>query len=337
MLLKEFILYQLNDTYPKKVGDKQVVICCPFHHETKPSLYISLVHDKVIAGSYNCFGCGASGWWNDLAKALSLKTIVKEGRDIEPEDEFSILRSKLNVIEKQQIEEFTLPPKLYEWDLGSWRGYSSEFLYNFQPAKIYDERYREWRILFPVTHFKKLMGYISERRDKSKSLKHIFSKNFPSSKLLYPIDLHRGTKVILVEGLTDMLRLRSEGLPALCFFGTGNWKINKANILASLGIEDIIVCGDGDIAGWSINRTIYKDLKEIFNVKIFDIPKKSSDLIRYSKKQLINYIEKNKLQIKTMNKEAKELFNQIASHIDNKGWDPDNMPYRFIERLKKLC
>ena len=335
MTVKDFILQQLEGIYPKKVSDKQIAICCPFHYETKPSLYISLVHDQVIPGSYNCFGCGASGWWNDIAKVLKLQVIDKETEDIELEDEFSILKSKLSALEKNS-REFTLPANLYEWDLGSWRTFSASFLAQFQPAKIFDEKNKEWRILFPITHFGKLMGYLSERVGK-RGPKHIFSKKFPSSKILYPVDLHKGSTVILVEGLTDMLRLRKEGLPALCFFGTGNWKSNKMNILMSLGIEKVIVCCDGDNPGWKCNRVIYKDLRDYFETVMFDIPPRSIELTKYNRKQLIEYIQRHRLLIKNIEEITnKELFNRIANIIDKEGWDPDNMPKRFIYQLYKL-
>jgi DNA primase len=93
---------------------------------------------------------------------------------------------------------------------------------------------------------------------------------------LYPLDLPLQRSVILVEGLGDVLRLRKEGLAALCFFGTGNWSKYKISLLMGHTniIKHVIVCGDGDRAGHEINKVIKRDLDRCgyFDVSVFKIP-----------------------------------------------------------------
>lgn len=61
--------YQLDDSllpdpktyyryyFPKmKINKKWVLVKCPFHADSTPSLSISLIH-----GGFKCFGCGAKG------------------------------------------------------------------------------------------------------------------------------------------------------------------------------------------------------------------------------------------------------------------------------------
>ena len=162
----------------------------------------------------------------------------------------------------------------------------------------------------------------------------MFSKRFPSSEVLYPSDLHEhqnsGSKVVLVEGLADMLRLRRDGIPALCFFGTGNWKYRKIKILYNLGIERVVVCGDGDDAGWKINKIIASDLCKKFNVDIFDIPTRVSAVSNFDKHQLRAYAKKHKFFKEGMTSE------DILSILNGKKWDPGNMPAKYVRQLYKL-
>lgn len=330
MTYRDFILAQLEyaNIYVRASEDEALIVC-PWHSETKPSLNISLTGKNVVPGAFYCFGCNEHGNWNKLADKLNLKKI--SGKQANISTDFSILNTRLKKLQNNN-NNYELPKNLFVWD-GLWRGLTSEFLEQFQPAKYFDNSWLEWRILFPITHFKKLVGHLSERISYSKAPKHLFSKGLPTSKILYPVDLHQGHKAVLVEGLADMLRLRRDGIPALCFFGTGNWKKDKQNILLNLGIEKVIACGDGDRAGWAVNQTIAHDLsyKRRFDVEIFNIPKRSSEVENLSEKELKIYIEKNKLNISSKMKRE-----DILEIIDKKSWDPGNMPCKFVRQLKKL-
>jgi len=332
MTLKDFILNQLEDVY-KQVSDNQVKIICPWHEETKPSLHINLIDGRAPAGVFHCFGCGESGFWNKLADKLNLKTIAST--EVSPEDSFLILNRKLQNLETAS---YALPDKnLYEWT-GEWRGLKEDFLQQFQPARYYDDRWYEWRIFFPIIYFGKLVGHLHERTEKDgRAPKHMFSPNFPSSRILYPVELHKGKKAVLVEGLADMLRLRRDGLPALCFFGCQNWNAGKANILMSLGVERVVACGDGDEKGWEVNRRIYKDLKSVVHVDIFDIPYRSAQLQKLTREELVSYVIEHNLQIVNSSKlDHASLFKAVALLVNKKKWDPGNMPYEYVKQLHEL-
>jgi len=333
MLIKDFILEELRKIWPKKISSKNVLICCPYHHETKPSLSIALENTgKVPAGAFNCFGCEAHGWWNKLAKELGLKFIDRE--KIEPENPYHLMYKGIKKTERKYV----LPDNLFEWDIESWRGLKKEFLMQFQPAKQFDDNNMEWRIFFPILQDNELLGHLSEKiNKKSSSPKHIFSVGLPISKILYPLDLHVGNTVILVEGLVDMLRLRREGLPALCFFGVNGWKAFKAFTLHGL-VENVIACGDGDPPGWAVNSKIFNDLKKDFTVEIFNIPSRKDHIKNFNKQQLLSYIEKDQLPLHNADTmEADLILEKLSPILENlKGYDPGNMPTVYVRQLKKI-
>jgi DNA primase len=58
---------------------KSMLIPCPFHSESEPSLSIILNSDhRLPVGSWKCFGCNRSGHWNILAEALHLPLVDSE-------------------------------------------------------------------------------------------------------------------------------------------------------------------------------------------------------------------------------------------------------------------
>lgn len=263
----DFILDNLRPLYPIISGGS-ARICCPWHEESKPSLYVNLDEDKVPLGTFYCFGCSESGNWNKLAKMLDLELVDLKQQAYDKE--FTSMYRRLKKLEQKGT--YRLPENLSIWE-DDWRGFEAKQLACYRPAKFYDMECEEYRILFPIIQERKLMGHLSERlADSDKGPKHKFSKDFPSQRCLYPLDLLKNKTAILVEGLADMLRLRKEGLPALCFFGCGNWQVSKANLLMSNHVQRVIVCGDGDKAGHEINRRIKEDLEKYIDVTVFKIP-----------------------------------------------------------------
>lgn len=340
MDIKFFVINELSNKFPGlKVGGegKNILLICPWHNETKPSLSVNLREGKVRIGTFRCFGCDESGSWNKLAEKLGLQTIDSESVEYTKDVTISALKQRFKEFLAKQ-EGPKLPPRLLEWK-GSWRGLTEDFLKQFKPALYYDSNWKENRILFPIIQFEKLRGYLHERCEKTDSLKHLFSEGFPSMQVLYPTDLHKGTVAVLVEGLADMLRLRRDGIPALTFFGCGNWNYKKVTILQKMGINKIIICGDGDNAGYAINDTIKDDLKK-FNIRdaeIFNIPRRSYEIRNYTKDQLIAYAEDLKILDRIARDEDRDfIFDQISAIIDKHRYDPGNMPVKYVKALKKV-
>src|SRR6185503_1897184 len=68
----------------------------------------------------------------------------------------------------------------------------------------------------------------------------------------YAINLMRKndwTTIVVVEGQRDAIRLLSNGIPAVCFFGTNGWTDKKAQLLEAFGVKRVVVMPDGDEAG----------------------------------------------------------------------------------------
>lgn len=264
----DFIIDQLHskDIY-SIISGGCIRILCPFHDDTSPSCYVNLDETKVPLGVFYCFSCNESGHWNKLAQMLDLQLV--DFKQLAYDKEFTNMHRRLKKLAEKGT--YKLPKNLSIWK-DTWRGFTADQLSVYHPARFYDLQCEEYRILFPIIQERKLMGHLSERsEDAHRGPKHKFSEGFPSQKCLYPLDLLTGDTAILVEGLADMLRLRKEGLPALCFFGCGNWKDSKVNLLLNR-LTHVVICGDGDKAGHEINQRIKKDLEKYIDVTIFKLP-----------------------------------------------------------------
>ncbi len=63
-----------------QAGAEQILVCCPFHDDSTPSLSVN-----TVAGLFNCFACGAKGNGFDLymkAKDCGFKTALDELENI---------------------------------------------------------------------------------------------------------------------------------------------------------------------------------------------------------------------------------------------------------------
>lgn len=105
----------------------------------------------------------------------------------------------------------------------------------------------------------------------------IFSK-FPKEHYLYNYD--NATKyvdilgyVILVEGVTDVMRLHQYGIRnVVCGWGDSLSKPQK-NLLIKMGVLEVVIMYDNDIAGKKAIETVIKSLQYMFDIYIANIPK----------------------------------------------------------------
>lgn len=245
-------------------SDWMQVFCVEGHDHKTPSLSIN-----KKTGGFKCFGCGIKGRsWNDLARKIGAAII---GEDEGP-DPFKALNSELTAEEKKSKEKtHELPWDLMPWT-GPWRDVGPKLLGRLNARKWYDDRLRCYRILFPVTMYKKLEGWVARRLDKVDEMKYRNSPGLEVTQVLFPFDFVRrmSPKVVaLVEGPFDAIRLLNEGIPALSVLGSGNYHADKRIHLLNIGVRRVVLLPDGDTAGDKMREVATPSLEEFFQVSQF--------------------------------------------------------------------
>jgi 5S rRNA maturation endonuclease (ribonuclease M5) len=255
-------------------GRDYMVNCIDGHDNATASLSIN-----KRKGYYYCFGCGIKGSWNTLAGLIGAQEITGESGP----DPFRLLhediKEQLVLTNGQNIKtKNNLPWDLEPWE-GPWRrisSYTMDACTAYLWYDDYDPEDRLYRALFPVFVLGELEGWVSRGLTKStKGRKYRNSPSFGSKRLLFPMDVVSQMKtksVALVEGPYDALRLVDLDIPALCNFGSGNWKKRKKIHLMNLGIERVVIAGDGDVSGEKMRAKMAADLREEFEVEHFYPP-----------------------------------------------------------------
>ena len=59
--------------------------------------------------------------------------------------------------------------------------------------------------------------------------------------------------------------------------GTGNWNVHKLNRLAARGVERIVLCMDGDVAGELAQDEIAEAARNRFDVRTVPLPNPSPE------------------------------------------------------------
>lgn len=299
-----FIESELNRSgLDLKKSLNNIMIPCPFHRETHPSLSIAISNDKVPIGVWRCFGCSESGTWNKLARRLGLRLWNSN----EEENPFDFVYTR-KIELKKEVKKNRLV--LSKWtDALHWKKYNAKFLRKFGAKACYDSMYKSNFLYLPITYLSDEYGYCKIRLDPNlQTSKYWFSPNM--DKILFPIDyiidnINTNT-IVLVEGIADAFRLLQYNIPALALLGVHITPFMQEQ-LENLAIKNIILCLDGDDAGY---RALFGYTTE-------------------SGKHIVGLAEKfEKLGYETrillLPKEKEKI-------------DPDNMPKKYLKCLNKMC
>ena len=218
-----------------KVSGRDYLVKClnPEHEDSNPSMRID-----NITGIYHCFSCGFRGnifkHFGAVANYLEIK------------------RQKL----KEKIEETRASsiglefPKGFTPYVGNWRGIKPETYKEFD-AFLHHDRSFNGRIVFPIRDITgKVVAFNGRHMTMTETPKYLI---YPPQAVLplYPSSVKpiKG-KVILVEGIFDMINLFDKGLSnAVCCFGTNNVDEDKLAILKMQNIDGVDIVFDGDEAG----------------------------------------------------------------------------------------
>jgi DNA primase len=216
-----------------KPSGKDYLIRClnPDHEDRNPSLRI----DKTT-GIFNCLSCGYSGnLFDHFGEKANWLQIKRERLK-------SLISDKLAEATGLSVPENAVP---FHRD---WRGISAETFAKFG-AFQHNNPEHIGRVVIPVTGITgKIIAFCGRHQGQTVP-KYMF---YPSgAKLpLFPIVKPVQGRIILVEGIMDMLNLHDKGLTnAVCAFGVNKVTDDKLNILKIQGVSAIDIYFDNDDAG----------------------------------------------------------------------------------------
>ena len=218
-----------------KVSGRDYLIKClnPDHEDNNPSMRVD-----NITGIFNCFSCGFKGnVFKHFGAAANFLEIKRQ-------------KLKDSIDEKRSASIGFEFPKGFAPYVGNWRGIRPETYKHFE-AFMHHESQFNGRIVFPVRDITgKVVAFNGRHMTMTEIPKYLIYP--PQAKLpLYPSTVHpiKG-RVILVEGIFDMINLYDKGLSnAICCFGTRNIDADKLAILKMQNVEGVDIMFDGDDAG----------------------------------------------------------------------------------------
>lgn len=298
----------------KKYVSNHVHILCPFHDERTPSCAVHIGVDSLVPiGWYNCFGCGQSGPWNQIAEKLGLEKIQKQDQrqDRVRSHNFDSLRGELLEV---KTEEETLQKYIDEFNAGMsfeipnsfvWRGVKGTLLRKLGAKQIIDTHTNDLTVLLPVSVNGTIVGAIKARskKEKGKTSYITSSGSWVKKNGLFPFDYtlkvlrkKKLNTLVLVEGPRDALRLLKMGVPAIAILGANSWTKEKTNMVLSV-VDNVIIAMDSDSAGVNATNKIRSSFKQYIKPKIVrtkDIAKKLGvsklDPGNMPKKEIVKHI-----------------------------------------------
>jgi len=257
------LLEWLNLDKGMRPRGKDFMVRCPFHksgNERTPSFSISMTDEGMII--YHCFGCGEKGNLPILVSKLKgitidkaitilekrfgvLVTIVSESVSKIPIYEERYKKKWVNKVDESELVKYSMTKGA--------RKYLNTRLISRKTSMEFGLGYDKWnrRIIFPVRNGEdELMGFVG-RTIKNEFPKYKFYEGLHKSEYLYGLHnlpIHDNQMVIIVEGMIDLVYLRSLGIDnSLAIMGSTMSKIQQE--LLKKNTKSIILALDNDEAG----------------------------------------------------------------------------------------
>jgi DNA primase len=242
MIVDELLTAQGIEFRPS--GKDYLIRCLnPDHEDRNPSLRI----DKTT-GIFNCLSCGYSG---NLFNHFGEKP-----------DWLQIRRERLKSIISDKLVEtsgLSIPDNAIAFDQ-DWRGISANTFRKFEAFQHSNSEFIG-RVVFPIRSITgKIIAFCGRHQGQvdPKYLFHPAGAKLPLFPVVKPIQ----GRIVLVEGIMDMLNLHDKGLTnAVCAFGVNKVTVDKINILKIQGVSGIDIYFDNDEAGQNGSAKL-KDLLE---------------------------------------------------------------------------
>lgn len=212
---------------------KDFVVSClnPEHPDRNPSMRID-----QVTGIFNCFSCQYKGnlftYFGEKANKMEIRR--------------QLLKKKIDEVRSESIG-LQMPEKAMPY-VGNWRNIRPETYKDFE-AFIHPSKDFVGRICFPVRDRTGRIVAFQARSTGDQQPKYLNSP--PGAKMpLFPVVDPIQGRILLVEGIFDVLNLHDKGLTnAVCCFGVKNVTEEKLQVLSVAGIEGVDVFLDNDEAG----------------------------------------------------------------------------------------
>lgn len=228
-------------SYYGLIGDNiqdKIKVVCPFHEDVKPSMQVD-----VVADSFYCFGCGASGnaikFVQQMEKCSEMEAMlligkIKKGAAKNSEIKIHIQKpmTSKEAIEEAKLYFYSLPKT--DWagaDEDSYlfkRGYEAQVLNKLDVRENYNHIYG---VIAPMLDMGEFKGYVcrattQEFNGRDIDRKYLYNKGFS----------RRGTLVgnydkpwpVITEGFLDYAKLVQFGVTNSC--AILGWKITERQI-----------------------------------------------------------------------------------------------------------
>lgn len=265
----EQILHERNIFY--RISGNDLLIKClnPEHEDRNPSMRV----DRIM-GLFNCFSCGYKG------SVLQYYNIDYSESSMRRE---SLLR-RITELRSESLG-YELPEDYIPY-VGNFRGIKPQTFKKFEAFRHHAKHFAD-RINFPIRDISgRIVGF--QGRDELGTLDNKYQFHPSGVKLpLFPnkVSPIQG-RVILVEGLFDMLNLYDKGLEnVVCCFGTNTFTSEKLAHLKLSGVVGLDLFFDPDEAGARGMEKI-KEIAVGFPIRVVKI--QSGDPGDLSEFQVIN-------------------------------------------------
>ena len=226
---------------------KDFVVSClnPEHEDRNPSMRID-----QVTGIFNCFSCEFKGnLFSHFGQKPNRMEIKRQ-----------LLKKKIAEVRAQTVG--LQMPEGYMPYVGNWRNIKPETYTDFE-AFIHVGSDFSGRICFPVRdRTGEIVAFVS-RTTTDQQPKYLNSPR--GAKMpLFPVVEPIQNKIILVEGIFDVLNLHDKGLTnAVCCFGVKNVTEEKLEVLSVQGIEGIDIFLDNDEAGQKAAQKIQEMCEKV--------------------------------------------------------------------------
>lgn len=269
--------YRYNDTAftKQKKTYGNIMMCCPFHHETNPSFGVFTDYPW----GYNCFGCGASGNLERLiAHVVGLPTelhglqfilknyVVTTATERPPIDLESILDG--NALDRKrslpdtEVDKFRVTSHPYF----AKRGFSEHTIQKYELG--FDKSIGA--VTFPVRTSKGLLRFIKKR--------YVSQKGFLNQSGIDKKDIVYGlyyilrantpiTEIYLNESETDTISCYEGRLPAGAVLGRIMFKEQVVELVRA-GIKTVNLFFDNDKAGIECTFQAYELLSKYSAIRL---------------------------------------------------------------------
>jgi DNA primase len=238
-------LLRAKDIYFRPSGKDFLIRCLnPEHEDKNPSLRI----DKTT-GIFNCLSCGYSGnLFNHFGEKADWLQIRRESLK-------DMISAKL-----AETSGLSVPENAVPFDQ-EWRGISASTFRRFEAFQHNSPEFIG-RVVIPVRNITSKIVAFCGRHQSQGDPKYLFHPG--GAKLpLFPVVKPIQGRIILVEGIMDMINLHDKGLTnAVCAFGVNKVAIDKINILKIQGISAIDIYFDNDEAGQTGAAKLKEELEK---------------------------------------------------------------------------